>query len=333
MSVLDLVKAQEAANGNILVWNPSKPEGAGWTWLHLLNASSDLTAWGGPKAPAASASAATKKAHATFLAQLIARAEYLAGNSPIFGTSGTLVDVETIARSIRIVADPLTKTTLPANGLWFPVAPENYEVGQTFEWEEVDIIGLGRTAHSGVKGLPSIEVEAILPGSYDPAVCLAISSQDYFVPPAEWIEYVTKLASSMDVFRLVVGNRRSYEGLKDYVFNDLMRITDIRWGEQSGTPFDRKVRVSFSGWRKQSIRFTGGAYALARNIPKVHRVKPGQDYQDLAKKYYGDVGMWKAIAKHNKDFFSKKVRSWTSKKNKKSYEISFSKKQVKLPRV
>lgn len=345
MSVLNLTKAKSAPNGRILVWNPSKRGGSGWTWLHLLNSKSDLRPWGGPRAPQAGASAATKRAHATFLSQLRNRAQYLVLNGPSGeeggapgegyssrGSGGNIVDVESIARSVRIVSDSLTKTTLPAVGLWFPVSPESYEVSNTYDWEEVDIIGLGRTAHSGIKGLPSIQIEAILPGEYDPAYCLGITSQEYFQTPAQWIKYANELAERMDVFRLVVGNRRSYEGSTDYSFNELMRITEITWGEIAGMPFDRRIRVSFSGYRKQSIQFAGGAYALSRNLPKVHKVKKGEDYQDIAKKYYGDVSLWKYVADHNNDSFSKRVRSWTSKTRKQAYEISFTKKSIKLPR-
>jgi len=333
MSVLNLVKAQTAANGNILVWNPSKSSGGGWTWLHLLNSGSDLSPWGGPKAPGRNASAAVKRAHASFLASLQTRAKYLAGGSPVYGgEQANIVDVETVARSIRIVAEPITKTTLPQNGLWFPVAPENYEVAQSYDWEEIDIIGLGRTAHSGIKGLPVISVEAILPGSYDPAICLAINNQDYFVDPARWIKYVDSLASNMDVFRLVIGNRRTYEGLNDYIFNDYMRIDDVQWGEEAGTPFDRRVRIAFSGWRKQSVSFASGAYAVSAKVPKAHTVKKGEDYQDIAKRYYGSVSLWKYVALHNNAAKAKRVRSWTSKSSKKAYEISFTKKRIKLPR-
>lgn len=345
MSVLKLTKSRIAANGKILVWNPSKRGGAGWTWLYLLNSTSDLRPWGGPKAPGPDASATEKRTHATFLNQLIKRAEYLALSPPVAGGGGggggegqppsagaNIIDVESVARSVRIVKDSLTKTTLPPEGLWFPISPETYEVANTYDWEEVDIIGLGRTAHSGIKGLPSIQIEAVLPGIYDPFYCLGITTDQYFKSPSEWIEYATTLAENMDVFRLVVGNRRSYEGSNDYVFNDLMRITEITWGEIAGMPFDRRIRISFSGYRKQAVQFAGGAYALATELPKVHRVKKGEDYQDIAKKYYNDVSLWKYVADHNNDSFSKKVKSWTSKTRKQAYEISFTKKSIKLPR-
>jgi hypothetical protein len=345
MSVLNLTKTKVAANGRVLVWNPSKRGGAGWTWLHLLNAKSDLRPWGGPRAPQAGASAATKRAHSTFLSQLIKRAQYLVLNGPSgesgadaeggylpAGSGRNIIDVESIARSIRIVSDSLTKTTIPPVGLWFPISPESYEVGNTYDWEEVDIIGLGRTVHSGIKGLPTIQVEATLPGEYDPSYCLGITSEDYFQSPAKWINYAEELAERMDVFRLVVGNRRSYEGSTEYSFNELMRITQITWGEIAGMPFDRRIRIEFSGYRKQSIQFAGGAYALSRELPKVHRVKKGEDYQDIAKRYYGDVSLWKYVADHNNDASSKRVRSWTSKTRKQAYEISFTKKSIKLPR-
>jgi len=345
VSVLSLTKARIAPNGRVLVWNPSKRGGAGWTFLHLLNSKSDLRPWGGPRAPQKDASAATKRAHATYLDQLVKRAEYLvlrpgpAGGGDGGGgeyspgrTGANIIDIESVARSIRIVSDSMTKTTLPAVGLWFPISPESYEIGNTYDWEEVDIIGLGRTAHSGIKGLPSVQIEATLPGDYDPSYCLGITSEDYFQSPARWLEYANELAESMDVFRLVIGNRRSYEGSTDYSFNELMRITEITWGEIAGMPFDRRVRISFSGYRKQSVQFAGGAYALSRDLPKVHRVKKGEDYQDIAKRYYGDVSLWKYVADHNKDSFSKKVRSWTSKTRKQAYEISFTKKSIQLPR-
>lgn len=364
MSVLRLRNdgAKRAANGKVLVWNPKKKDGAGWQWLSLLksgpNAWSDLTPWGFPKKISASSSAADKRAHKEFLVKLQKRARSIAttsavGASPSGSSSGddalpqqgdptfNATEPDMFARSIRMVpVGDLTTTALPDYGLWFPIAPESYEISQTYDWEQVDIIGLGRTAHAGIKGLPELTVEAYLPYRYDSDICLGINSERMFEAPHKWIAYANELAENMDIFRLIIGNRRSYEGLTEYAFNHLMRITEISWGEVAGMPLDRKIRVTFSGYRQQKVEYGGREWAgegkppssaKSKKRPKVFVMREGWDYQDIAKKWYGSVKYWKQIAVHNKDAQAKNVRSWTSKSSKKPHEVSYTIKRVKLP--
>lgn len=363
MSVLKIRNdgAKRAANGKVLVWNPKKKDGGGWQWLASLKSGpsvwSDLTAWGFGKKVNASSSAADKKAHKEFLVKLQKRARAIAATSragaspaasdndegilpqpgdPTFNTT----EPDMFARSIRMVpAGDLTTTTLPDYGLWFPIAPESYEISQTYDWEQVDIIGLGRTAHAGIKGLPELTIEAYLPYAYDANICLGINSDRMFEPPHKWIDYATQLAENMDVFRLIIGNRRSYEGLTEHSFNHLMRITEISWGEVAGMPLDRKIRVTFSGYRRQKVEYGGREWAgdgkkpSAKKRPKVFAMREGFDYQDIAKKFYGNVKYWKQIATHNKDAAAKNVRSWTNKTSKKPHEVSYTIKRVKLPNI
>lgn len=354
MSVLRFQKDPRIApNGKIQVWNPKKSAGGGWQWLSTLKSGpkiwSDLTPWGFSKKVTASSSAAVKKAHAAFLKNLVTRAHAIGQPTTqpeeqqpydaVPGVREALTGGESLSRSIGILSTDYTRTDIDAGGLWFPVAPEQYQVNQGYDWEQVDIIGLGRTAHAGIKGLREVTIDAMLPGVYDPAVCLAIDSEDKYLSPGQWIKSLTEIADEMDVFRLVVGSRRTGSGSVDYVLNCLMRVTDLSWGETAGRPLDRNVQVTFSEWRPQKVSF-GDKTSLTKGkapkkVPKTHKVKKGEDYKDLARKYYGNVKYWKNIAAHNKDDKKLTVVSWTSngKKQKDPHEISFSKKVVKLPNI
>ena len=355
MSVLRFQKNPRIApNGKIQVWNPKKSAGGGWQWISLLKSGpkewSDLTPWGFSKKVNASSSAALKKAHANFLRNLVNRAralgqpikpveELVPGGADAPGAREEITGGESLARYIGIIATDYTKTNIDSGGIWFPVAPEQYQVTQTYDWEQVDIIGLGRTAHAGIKGLREVSIEAILPGDYDPSICLAIDSKDKYLYPGDWISQVSKVADELDVFRLIVGSRHAGSGGVEYVLNALMRIVDFSWGETAGRPLDRTVQITFSEWRPQKIQF-GDKTSLTKGkapkaVPKTHKVKKGEDYKDLARKYYGNVKYWKNIAAHNKDDKKLAVVSWTSngKKQKDPHDISFSKKVVKLPTI
>jgi LysM repeat protein len=354
MSVLRFQKDPRIApNGKIQVWNPKKSAGGGWQWLSLLTSGprvwSDLTPWGFGKRVNASSSAALKKSHANFLRNLQNRAralgqpmtplaELVPGGADTPGSREEITGGETLARSIGIIATDYTKTNVDAGGIWFPAAPEEYRVTQTYDWEQVDIIGLGRTAHAGIKGLREVSIEATLPGHYDPALCLAIDSDAKYKYPGDWIREVSEIANELDVFRLIVGSRRASGGSVEYVLNALMRIVDFSWGETAGRPFDRTVNITFSEWRPQRIQFgdrTSLTSSKKKAVPKTHKPKKGQDYKDLARKYYGNVKYWKNIAAHNKDDKKLAVVSWTSngKKKKDPHEISFRIKSVKLPNI
>jgi nucleoid-associated protein YgaU len=353
MSVLRFQKdPRKAPNGKIQVWNPKKTAGSGWQWISLLTSGpkvwSDLTPWGFSKRVTASSSATLKKAHAVFLRNLKARAAALAQpitpvedqypSDPVPGYREQITGGESLSRSIGIIETDYTKTRIDG-GIWFPIAPEQYDITQTYDWEEIDIIGLGRTAHAGIRGLREVTIEAILPGTYDPTICLAIDSDQKHMAPGKWISKVSEIADALDVFRLIVGSRRTGDGSVEYVLNALMRIVDFSWGETAGRPFDRTVRITFSEWRPQSVKF-GDKTSLTKTaktnrIPKTHKVKKGEDYKDLARRYYRNVKLWKNIASHNKDDKKLAVESWTSngKKKKDPHEISFKIKVVKLPTI
>lgn len=353
MSVLRFQKdPRKAPNGKIQVWNPKASAGGGWQFISSLKSGpkiwSDLTPWGFSKKVNASSSAALKKAHAAFFRNLVNRARAMAQPMPtvedqfpedtVPGFREAITGGESLSRSIGIIETDYTRTSIPG-GIWFPVAPEQYDITQTYDWEEIDIIGLGRTAHAGIRGLREVSIEAILPGTYDPTICLAIDSEDKFLRSGEWISRVSEIADALDVFRLIVGSRKTPEGSVEYALNALMRITDFSWGEVAGRPFDRTVRITFSEWRPQKVQF-GDKTSLtkgktAKSVPKTHRVKKGEDYKDLARRYYKNVKYWKNIAAHNKDDKKLQVVSWTSngKKQKDPHEISFRIKIVKLPTI
>lgn len=340
MSALRLDRVTYYPNGKLVIWNPSR---SGWTYLRLLNQRSDLRPWGGYKAG--------DPRNVQFWPQLVKRAHALAAATAPPPPNTGIVDIppvvdpnpadsvyatEATARSFRMSAEPgvtSPSASFPQGGLWFPTAPESYEITNPYEWEEQDILALGKTAHAGIRGLPEVSVEAYLPGTYDPIICGGISSRDYWMTPSSWVATARALADGMYVFRLTIGSRVTAEGIGTPIFNDLVRITDITWGETSGMPLDWRVRLTFAGWRKQAVKFRKGS-VLAADPPLTYSPRVGEDYKDLGKRFYRDVSFWKQIARFNNDASRKNVKSYTSgsKARKLPHEISRSLKTIRLPR-
>lgn len=339
MSALRLDRA-EFRNQKIVIWNPAR---GGWTYLRLLNVKSDLRPWGGYKAG--------DPRNKQFFPKLVNQARLLVRQQGGPPTNDGVVDtpppvdpnpddsiypVEALARSFRMTREPgvtSPNAPFPPNGLWFPTAPESYEISNPYEWEEQDIVALGRTAHAGVRGLPEVSVESYLPGTYDPIICGGITSKSDWLTPSDWVKRVREIADGMYVFRLTIGSRVTAEGIVQPMFNDLVRITELTWGETAGLPLDYRVRVVFAGWRRQSVKFRRGE-TLAADPPLTYQPRVGEDYKDLAKRFYRDIDMWKPIATFNRDAAQKKVKSYTSgsKSRKLPHEISRSLKTIRLPR-
>jgi hypothetical protein len=210
-----------------------------------------------------------------------------------------------VARAITL--EPLgarTRTKIPGERFWFPIAPAEWEVGEEESWIHRTLVGGQHVAPPGSRNRARLAFESILPAAYG-SWCGGLPNREFFLPSHRAVRVLAQLASRADQVRLSVFESprgpaiwRAIVRVSSFVRRDRVGlVTDIPFRvefEQVGAPgrFDLLAILVAGPHRTGTARRRG-------HVPAQVALRPGEDVPHLAHRVLGDMTAWRQIAKAN----------------------------------
>lgn len=194
--------------------------------------------------------------------------------------------------------------------LVLPIAPESFEVIDTWNNEELDINNLGLITMIGKRALKSVTITSFFPGQkYDFEV------PDYYRKNDPWDYIITLSKWRGAVLSLVIletGDHVSWQCVID---------GDFTYGQgQSG---DVNYSITFKEYKKTSSKRTTNKNT--KNIK--YTTKKGDTVIRISRKYFGDTSRKKNIYNTNKKALKKAFKKYM-KKMSKANKAKYKKKSV-----
>lgn len=158
-----------------------------------------------------------------------------------------------------------------------PVLPASFEInkGRIISVEQVE--GLGEVSILGKRTLHSLSLESFFPANQAP-----FCTHSDIEKPYDYVSKITKMMAGSISLKITTTNIKG-----DYL------IESFRYGEKDGTG-----NVYYNIDLKES-RKPGVSTIPPKDDAKTHKVKAGDTWAKLAKKYYGTTSKAAYIAKLN----------------------------------
>ena len=184
-----------------------------------------------------------------------------------------------------------------------PIEPSSFERLTSVSYATEKVLNLGDVAMYDSKGLAKISFDVFFPNHE-----YSFNSYKGVKPPYECIKWLKKWEIEGSIVRII---------LTGTDINQLMRITDLNYGEKDGTgdvyytidlTEHREIvipKVSSNSNNSNSSNNSNANNNTNRPVEKppatqkTHVVGPGDSLWSLAKKYYGKGSLWKKIADAN----------------------------------
>jgi LysM repeat protein len=190
--------------------------------------------------------------------------------------------------------------------LRLPVNPESFNVSSPFNYEDMEVEGLGDVTNIGYRGLKEFTIPAFWPLDYNPAYC----NYSGFPSPDTFVATIERWRNARAPIRCIV------TGIKSA--NTLVTIREFQYEqEKAGSPGDVYFTLTLKEFRQSKMTVVDTAKpkpkpptksrppAPAKVAPKTYTVKKDDCLWKIAKRLYGDGAKWPKIYAVNKKLIGK----------------------------
>ncbi|MCO0597369.1 LysM peptidoglycan-binding domain-containing protein [Peribacillus butanolivorans] len=180
-----------------------------------------------------------------------------------------------------------------------PVNPESNAYSSPFDYEGVEVEGLGEITIIKKRGLKEFEISTFWPRDYNPSYC----SYSNFISPTAFVNKIESWRNKRQPIRYVVTGAGGV--------NVSVTIRDFQvQAERAGAPGDVYFSLSLKEWREVKVEKVTVAKPKPKPKPrppkpkpapqKTYIVKKGDCLWNIAKKrsIYGDAMKWRKIYNH-----------------------------------
>lgn len=177
-------------------------------------------------------------------------------------------------------------------GFQFPVPPEDFEVSEPHQNQNLNINGIGEVTLPGKRSVRTISIKTILPNhDYDWLVCPRQSN------PHWYIEWLKKKKEKGEKVRIIITG----SGI-----NMPCLIDELNYGESDASG-DVNVMMTLKEYRFLTARPTRG------KAKGVYITKAGDSLKKIAKLKLGSASKSKVLYKKNKKAIEKAFKKWKKK--------------------
>ena len=210
---------------------------------------------------------------------------------------------------------------MDARGFWFPVAPREYQVGAQARWQDQELVGGNIIAHPLGAPFREINFSSFLPDwrhrsfSQLERLCTSLRNWQDFRDPMFAVWMLERLRDTNDVFWLIIGTDMKTEDTSDpfdvteTVSSNILkipaRIMNFTWSEAAGRPGDILFDISFLEFEQPVGLQRSPNAARLTPLPATYTPKKGEDLQDVAMRFFGNIKYWTAIYTANQDKWKK----------------------------
>lgn len=169
-----------------------------------------------------------------------------------------------------------------------PVKPEDYKVSVSHKNTTVNVIKVGDVNLIGNTGLREISLS-----SFFPAKNYNFSNNSDRKTPLTYAEKLNGWRTSGNPIRVIITGTLNME----------CTIESFDWGEQDATG-DIYFTLDLKEYKKiktyKASKKSASSRSTKKSKKKTYKVKKGDTWHKIAKKFYGDGSKWKKIYKANK---------------------------------
>lgn len=169
-----------------------------------------------------------------------------------------------------------------------PVKPEDYKVSVSHKNTTVNVIKVGDVNLIGNTGLREISLS-----SFFPAKNYNFSNNSDRKTPLTYVEKLNGWRTSGNPIRVIITGTLNME----------CTIESFDWGEQDATG-DIYFTLDLKEYKKiktyKASKKSASSRSTKKSKKKTYKVKKGDTWHKIAKKFYGDGSKWKKIYKANK---------------------------------